>query len=447
MRIHFFLVSLLIFSLAGSSLAQEPWTLEKCVEYAMTNNLDIQKAGLKNQRNEENYRQSIRNLLPGLSASSGYGASFGKSIDPITNDVVYQSFSSNSFSASTSVSLFQGFRQLNEIAFSKNLYATGHFDEQALKATLSFQIMNAFYNVIFFQGLIEISDSLLEQSRWNQGYIEGMIRNGLIAESDILEVTAAVATGELKKIKSQNEYDQALLQLKQLMNLDSGLPFIIRKEIPEIQSAIRLEHPVDSLYYQALRCLPEIQSTRANVQASRINLQQAKSNFYPSLLFYAGTSTGFYQTRKDSEGNVIPFRDQMSNNASEYLGFSLGIPIFNKGQNRSQTKLARIQVKESELSLMQEQQKLYQRIYQDWKKLSALKMEINQGTKQVKALEAAEAILRKKFEKGLANQYEVSQARNLLASARSELLSTSLQYEITRRTIDYYQGIPIPGMQ
>ena len=447
MRIILFLFLLIHFPDAIPASAQQTWSLEDCIAYGMIHNLDIQKAGLRNQRNEESYRQSIRNLLPDLSAGTGYGASFGKSIDPITNDVVYYSFSSNSFSASTSVSLFQGFRRINEIAFAKNLMAAGQYDLQSLKATLSFRIMDAYYNVIFFRGIVEISEDLLAAGQWNQDYVEGMIRNGLKAESDILEVAASVATEELNKIKAQNNYEEALLQLKQLINLEEGQTLVINQVKPDLQMVIKPDQQVDSLYYSALSRLPEIQSMRANVQASKISLAQSNSSYYPSLQFYAGAGSGYYQTRKDAEGHVIPFINQIANNASEHLGFSLGIPLLNNGRNRSQTKLARIQLKESELSLQQEQQKLYQKIHQDWKKLLALKMEIDQGTIQVKALEAAEITLRKKFGKGLASQFEVSQARNQLALARSGLLSTSLQYEITSRTIDYYQGIPIIGMK
>jgi outer membrane protein len=274
-----------------------------------------------------------------------------------------------------------------------------------------------------------------------------MIRNGLKAESDILEVSAAVASEELKKTKAQNDYEQALLQLRQLINLDKDESFTIVNKGIDQGNQILIELAVDSIYFLALNRLPEIQSYRAMVQASKINLAQVKSGYYPSLSFYAGMGTGYYQTRRDNAGQVIPFVNQLSNNASEYLGFSLGIPIFNNGRNISQTKLARIQLKESELTMLQEQQKLFQRISQDLNKMYAFRKEMQLGEIQVEALNAADISLQKKFEKGLAGQYEYSQAKNQLALARSELLSASLQYEITRRTIEYYQGIPIKGMQ
>lgn len=447
MRTTFLLIFVILIASAKPVFTQEIWSLQDCIEYAMDHNLQIQKAGLNSERNEESYRQSIRNLLPSLSAGTGYGASFGKSIDPNTNDIVYRSFFSNSYSASTSVSIFQGFRQINSIAFSKILWSAGRFDEQALKATLSFQIMDAYYNVIFIKGLIDISDNLLALSQWNLSFVNGMIRNGLKAESDILEVKADLASQELNKLRAQNEFDQALLKLKQLINLDKDIVFEIRYLIPDIPDNIQWNHSVDSLYMSALNNLPEIQSFSERVRASKISLARVNGSYYPYLRFGAGIGSGFYQTRLDPSGNVIPFANQISNNASQYFSFSMGIPLFNKGMNRSQSKLARIQLKDSELSLVQEQQGLYQDIQQDWQKLLALQMEFAQARIQVQARDAAEGIARRKFEKGLISQFEYSQAKSQLAQAKSELLNTSIQFVITRRTIDYYQGLPISGRQ
>ena len=446
MRVSLLLLFFTYFILTPPVKAQKGWSLEDCIAYAMVHNIDIQKSHLNNQRNEENYRQTIRNLLPSFNAGAGYGASFGKSIDPITNDVIYHSFSSNSYSAGTSVSLFQGFRQLNSIAFSKSIVNAGKFDEQGLKATLSFQIMDAYYNVVFYKGLITIAEELLAASRWNLGFIQGMVKNGLKAESDILEIEASLASEELNRVRAQNQYKEALLHLKQLINYDKEEPFSIGDNISQMQEPITLDKSIDSLYQIALHEMPIIQRTREQLEASKINLNRTKSSYYPSLSAHAGLSTGFYQTRVDPEGHIIPFVDQLSNNASEYLSLSMSLPIFNKGMNLSQTKLAKIQHRESELNLIQEERRLYQKIQQDWQKLQAIKMEIELGEIQVKAMEANENIIRKKLEKGLVSQMEYNQAKNQLAEARSGLLSASLQYAVTRKTIDYYQGFPIPGM-
>ncbi len=440
-----FLCLMLFFKLGQ---AQKTWTLEDCIAYAMTHNIDLQKVGLNNERNEENYKQTIRNLLPSIYTDIGFRPSFGKSIDPNTNDIIFDPHFSNTYSAGTSIGIFQGFRRINQIKFSKTILEAGLFDEKAFRTSLSFNIMDAFFNLLFYKGLMSISIELIEQSQWNKRFVEGMIRNGLKAESDILEVEADLASEQLKLLRAQNEYEQGLLRLKQLINLDRSEAFIINDRIPEISDRGQLNHSIDSIYRTALTSYPNIQSSKARVVASQISLANTKSYLYPTLGFGAGIYTGYYQTNKNMQGDIIPFAEQLATNASQYLSVSFGIPLnFNQGMNRSRTKLARINLKESELNLKQEEQKLYQSIQQDWQKLAALRLEIEQGEIQVQARQAAELTIRRKFEKGLANQYEFSMARNQLALAKSELLNTSLQYEITRRTMNYYKGLPISGTQ
>ena len=102
--------------------AQEKWTLDDCVAYALENNLQLNDFKYTAQAGKETYRQSIRNLLPGINASTGYNINFGRSTDPFTNDVVTTDFFSNNYSFDSSIDLFQGFQKVNSIKASKFLY-------------------------------------------------------------------------------------------------------------------------------------------------------------------------------------------------------------------------------------------------------------------------------------------------------------------------------------
>ncbi len=436
-----FLFAVIIIGFFYSGKTQQIWTLDDCIAYAMEHNIDLQKVDLNNQRNEENYKQSIRNLLPSIYTSVGFRPDFGKSIDPNTNDIIYDPHFSNTYSAGTSIDIFKGFTRINRINYTKTVFEAGLFDEKAFTRALSFSIMEAFYNALFFKRYIEISDELIRESEWNKKFIEGMIRNGLKAESDILSVEAELASAELSAIRARNDFDQALLKLKHLINLNENQDLIISDDNLDIEKVI-LNHDVESLYSNALNNYPSILSSEASVITSGLSLKNAQAYIYPTFGLGGGISTGFYQTNKNSEGKILPFDEQFSNNANQWLSVYIGIPLsFNKGANRSQVKLAGISLRESELNLQKEKQALYQNIQQDLQKLNALDKEIEQGKKQVKAREAAEKIIRKKFEKGLTNQYELSQARNLLSLAKSNLLRTKIQFEIARRTVEYYKEI------
>ena len=75
----------LVFLIATVSLfSQENWSLDACVSYAITHNLDLNNSRYTKDSSKENYRQSIRNLLPSVSGNASYNLRFGRSENPDT---------------------------------------------------------------------------------------------------------------------------------------------------------------------------------------------------------------------------------------------------------------------------------------------------------------------------------------------------------------------------
>ena len=92
MNQKFKITTLLLLSIWGSLFAQESWTLDECVSFAMEHNLQLNDFKYTNQSNRETYRQSVRNLLPSVNASSSYLISYGRAEDPNTGTFVNQDF-------------------------------------------------------------------------------------------------------------------------------------------------------------------------------------------------------------------------------------------------------------------------------------------------------------------------------------------------------------------
>ena len=93
------IISIIIFTvLTGNSLnAQQKWSLNQCISYAIENNVNLKEYEIQEKLSVEDLNQSKRNLLPGISASSNAGISYGRSIDLITNDYVTREFFNNSY--------------------------------------------------------------------------------------------------------------------------------------------------------------------------------------------------------------------------------------------------------------------------------------------------------------------------------------------------------------
>ena len=142
--------------------AQESRTLNECIRFALEHNLDRQVYELNEQKARIDATQSKLNLLPSLSASSSAGISFGRSVDEYSNQVINNEYFNNSNSLNSSVGIFHGFIQTNRIAWSKLQLESAKWRKISFQDELAFDILVSFYDVIYYQGLIEIAREQLQ---------------------------------------------------------------------------------------------------------------------------------------------------------------------------------------------------------------------------------------------------------------------------------------------
>ena len=107
----FSLIFLLV--LFQQSQAQEPWTLEKCIKYAIENNIQIKQQNLTVEAAGSSLKQSQLGMLPTLYANGNQQYYMGRTINPYSFDIREDNRRTNSFGINSSVTLFQGLQKLN----------------------------------------------------------------------------------------------------------------------------------------------------------------------------------------------------------------------------------------------------------------------------------------------------------------------------------------------
>ncbi len=436
----FFILGALFALLRLSAGAQKIWTIEDCVNYAVRHNLNVEKREFQNSLHEETYHQSIRNMLPGAEFSARSGVSFGKTVDPTTYDFVNQQFFSSGYSVGASVGLFDGFSQLNTISYNKLNYLAGQKEYDQQKNDVAFLVLSDYFDVLFYKGLLEIAKEQKELSELNLKKARAMYETGLNSRSDLLEMESRMATEELAVVQTQNYLNTGLLQLKQHMNY-TGREELVLTENPGIEEVGSWLSDADSVYSLALLSNPGLKAAELQKRAAEKNLSIAKGQLYPSLSMSGGYSSNYAKLKGNDEAES--FKDQMNNNASQYVTLSLTVPVFYKWSLRSQVKKAKLRLSQAETEVSLAQQQLYQEIERNYNELSALSAEYGQMVKQLEASKLAYQAAEKKLEQGLIGPIDFYDSKNLMAKAESDVLRTKLQYELKKRTIDFFIGIPI----
>jgi len=432
------LFSIFWFVVGNALVAQNTWNLSRCISFSIENNIGLKKMEVQQKIASEDLSQSRRNLLPGISASSNAGLSFGRSIDPNTNGIVNTNFFNNSYSLGASMTLFNGFRIANQIEYQKFRKKAAEFNQLNAIDDLAFGVMNSYFDVLYYKGMLKIAQEQIETSRINLKKIERQVDLGVKSKPDLLEMKANFEMEELRRIQVENSLKTASLQLKQRMNLTDTTELVLDEEqSPMVVAGKQDQQNLFSLYTQ---WSPYYQSFEAQLKASRKSLAISRSQLYPSLNANASMGTAFYETTKDEAGKTIGFGTQLDNNRSQYLGASVSIPIFSRWAVRSDIKKAKLQVEQAQNTLDEEKQKLYFEMAINLNDLEALEKEYNQYLKQQEADQLAFQAAEKKFEQGLVNVVDFYIAKNRLANSVSQVLNARLHWEIKKRVLDFYSG-------
>jgi len=446
LKLKAFLLLLSFFTLKVQ--AQSSWSLEECVAYAMVHNLEVKDFEYVSQSGKENYRQSIRNLLPRIDASTGYNINYGRSTDPFTNDVVTNEFFSNGYSLSSSIDLFQGFLKMNSIKTSRFIYEANLQETLQQKYLLAFRVMRAFYDVRFFEELVEVAKGQTEVSQANYNLVKRQIELGLKAGADLYESESLLLSDKLNLTQSENKLELAKLQLMQEMNLEERENFFVasKKQEGGFQKVFQAIH-TDSIYQQAESFLPLLKAQEFRVNAARKQIDVNRAYLYPSLSLYANIGTGYFQTTRDTLGNTIEFRNQIRDNTYRAVGLSLNIPISRGWSTRSRIKQSKIDLLRVENNFEIQKQTVYNDIQQLVVENKALQNEYAQSLQKVKAQELTFLIAQRRYEKGLISILELTTAKNLFSAAQNENLEVGLRLEVNNSTIDFYRGVSLFNIQ
>jgi outer membrane protein len=434
-------ILLIILDLSFKLTAQEKQTLNNCINYAIRNNLQLKDALTNEKLAELNFRQSKWNLLPGISAGTNGGINYGRSIDPSSNGIINTSFFNNSYSLGASVDLFRGFMLQSQIRYQKFKKETAENDRVNASDELAFEVMNAFFNVIYYEELLKIANEQKSLSEMIVRKSQILVSTGLKAQTDFLEVKANYEKDELFCIQTANKISSSWINLKKAMNLPSDQKISLVLPVNEHVIDVGISPEFEELFNQHAAWSPNILSFVSEVKASQKNVNISKAGYFPSLTLQAAYNTGYYETNQDVNHQVIGFYNQIKNNQNQYIGVSLNILVFSKNAVRFDVKRAKVFLDQAHTRLELAKQTLLYKIEEDCNELTASWKELQQADKQLEFDKLAFEAARKKFDQGMINAVDLYTVKNRMATTTSQVLHSKLILDIKKRTMDFYKGI------
>jgi outer membrane protein len=468
---NFFLVLLLLGSFS-SVVAQDVWTLDRCIEHAKANNIDIQRGKNSLELSELQELQSKLAFLPTANINGGYYWNFGLTIDPITNTRQPGSRQTLSTTASGNWNLLSGGRNLYQLQQARMSKAASLYRLEEIKNNVFLNIASAYLQVLVNAQLFEVAEGQLNTSTQSLDRTKLLFDNGAISKDDYLQSVAQMRGDQGNLTSASNGLTLSKLQLFQLLQLDT--PF---EEFEVAPPSLNLEglslkgYGNDELKESAVQKQPAVRAAQATQKSAEYAIKVAQAGRLPSLNFMAQLNSNYVQglpyfteyytlttynlienpatgvieqvPQEVTVPNLQSMQDytvtsQLSDNWNQFLGFGVQIPLFNGGNTHAAVQRAKIQENNAALDVQQSELQVRQtieRAYLDAQNSLALyQAALASSSAANEALDNAQL----NYDQGVISAFDLGLSKNQYLAAKSREIQSKFDYLFKVKVLEFY---------
>lgn len=423
--------------------AQDIWTLDRCIEYAWTNNLTIRQQSIEVSRSENQLLQDKLDFIPSLNASMGHSLNWGRSVDLQNLEIIRNQLSqSTSISANASIYLLDGLSKLNTLRSSRKSLEISLQEVERLKDEISVSITRSYLQILLSREILSAAKESFQSVSWQKERIRLLVEAGSQPYSSLLEIESQLASERVQVVTAENQLTTNTLALQQLLDLPYSKDFQVA--VPDVSNILTayIAENTDDIYASA-QSMPLIRSARLALDKGELDLKTAKGQYYPKISLSASYGTFYSSSSLAPDGSTYPFFEQFRDNINPSVSIGMSIPIFNNWTVKTNVKNAKLSRNSLELDLRMKQQTLYKDIQTAVTEAETFFRQMEAALANVTSMEESLRYVEEKLEAGALNGTDYTVAKTNLFKARSEYLQAKYQFLFQLKIIDYYKGIPI----
>ncbi|MFH5831186.1 TolC family protein [Halalkalibaculum sp. DA3122] len=428
--------------LHAQDTSPEMISLEEAIELAIENNYQLKQA--RNDLDLAEYQEfsAKADFLPSVSASLSGNKRVGRQFNQTTGD--FGDFTINGFSSNlnTSIPLFTGFQNINNLRSSQYSSESQEETVQRVKENVIFDTASRYLQVLLDKELLQIANENLASSRKQLEQVQAQVEVGSRPSVDLYNQEATVANNELEVTNRENALQISRLQLIRTLQIDPLGQYEF--SIPDIgaEDLTPREYQLQALVDAALENRSDLQSARLNIKAIEHQLKATKGSLYPSLNFSASLSSNYNDQNFDrATGELVGFQDQFfDQNLNRSLGLSVNIPIFDNFNRRTNVQSQLISYRNQQLSLENTELQVVQEVNQAYTDYQAVIKQLEATEKSLRAAERSYETERERYNVGATTLIELSNANAQYVQAQSDRARAVFNFVFQQKLLDYYIG-------
>ncbi|MES2880887.1 MAG: TolC family protein [Bacteroidota bacterium] len=444
--------------------------------YGINNNISVQQADVQLRLSALEIKLREAGRLPNLNFASSAGYNFGRSINRATNTFESRTIFFNNFQVQSNVNLFNWFSQRHSIEAAKLSTKAAEATKDKARNDIALNVATAYLQALLANEQIEVARVQIAQTSSRLQNIIRQVTAGVLPELNAVELEVQLARDSAAYIGAGATYQQNLILLKALLNLDMKVEFDIEK--PDV-STIPVEALADlqpeAVYAEALKNLPQQRVNEFRYQSAIKEIQVAKASMYPTLSAFGNVGSQYSSLfpdqqrtqsiptgKQDTLGSfeitpgttsylvrpgftfLIPNttygRQLFDVNLSQAVGLNLSIPIFNNRQLRTARDRAVLNAEGIKLQTAADNLQVQQDIYAAYNDAVTAQQQFFAAQKASEAADRSFGFSQKRFDAGLLSTLELLTNQNNLYRARLDALSAQYEFVFRMKLLEFYKG-------
>ena len=280
-------------------------------------------------------------------------------------------------------------------------------------------VKTGYFTLLLNERLVEVNQAALERALVNLRSAKGFFDVGTQPKSAVTRAEVDVATAQVNLIGALN----AVVISRTTLNTLMGIPVNTPTRVRDILAYQHVDFDPKTLLPEAFARRPEYRQIKARLEQAEQTVKQQFRNFFPSI-----TASGTYGSARADMNEIYNYGVQLN-----WTIFDGGGKIALYKQAQAQRDAAQARVRDTELIIWQQVEQAYNTAIQSEEAIGA-------ATKGVESADENFRLSQGRFDAGVANIIELTDAQLALTTAQATLVQALATYRIAIAQLERFLG-------
>ena len=405
-------------------------TLEQCIQVGLEKSTNMRNARLNLAIQELRVKTARADYFPRVFSTGVYD--FSDRVDFGFEPENYNLGLSGQYTIWDNGQREGGFAQAKE-----SLNGTVNRNER-IKQSLILQITEAYYDVLQYQALVEVSEQNLARAQENTQRTKDFVEAGSLIPADVATAEVREGNSRFAQLNNNNSLQISKARLPRLLGLDPGALITVAADasyqLYQQRGTIeRIEISVEEAIQIAFDNRPEFKETQSQLNSQEWSLTLAKLQRWPRL-----NADVDYNVNVD---DYLRERENFSEFRSWSAGVSLNFTLFDGGVLGNRVRELTMQLEQARENASDLERSVALEVRQSYLNLKRGEAAVDIARTQVTNARLSLEVIQGRFDVDKAILLELLDAQTNYAQALTDEVNTFYDYKIAQNRLQDAMGV------